>query len=74
MRVDDPGLQEKFAALRAAGLTWSDQYDARLLWLEREIDRLADYVEALEGRLLTKIDGKPRPNWPDPDPDEEWRS
>jgi hypothetical protein len=48
-----------------------DAYRLRIEALEREVERLGEYVEHLEGRLLTKIDGKPRPNWPDPDPDED---
>jgi hypothetical protein len=58
---------EKFDELDALGIKFRNQEDARLRWLEREVARLGDYVEALEGRLLTKIDGKSRPHWPEPE-------
>ena len=37
----------------------------------RDLHILDDYVKRLEGWLLNKIDGKPGPNWPDPEPEDE---
>jgi hypothetical protein len=69
-RVDDPKLRAMVADLKAAGIEFTDQHDLRLHHLEGELDRLSDHVEALEGRLLEKIDGKARPNWPGLEPEE----
>jgi hypothetical protein len=37
----------------------------------RDLHILDDYVKRLEGWPLNKIDGKPRPHWPDPEPEDE---
>jgi hypothetical protein len=71
MRLNDPELKAKAEAMKLAGYRYSDQYDARIRWLELELARFEIYVGALEARLLTKIDGRPRPPLPDPELDEE---
>jgi hypothetical protein len=50
--IHDP----KFAELRAAGVAFSDQVDARLFWLEREVERLSAALQRLEHRLQSEAE------------------
>jgi hypothetical protein len=49
--LDDP----KFAELRAAGIQFTNQDDARLFWLERALAQLEAKVEQLERQLEREV-------------------